>query len=67
MTAPYKFNQAQYEDEKASYEKYLIAQNNQRIKNIMHDLARVQEAKEENDFDRLVRKMQGWQQSWEKR
>ena len=67
MAEPYKFNQAQYEDEKATYEKFLIAQNNRRIKNVMQDLARVQEAKEENAFDRLVRKMQGWQRNWEKR
>lgn len=67
MAAPYKFNWAQYEEEKAAYEKHLIEQNNRRLKNIMHDLARVQEAKEENAFDRLVRKMQSWQRNWKKK
>ena len=61
MAAPYRFNRAQYEDEKAAYEKFLINQNIKCIKNIMRDLARVQEKKEESEFDRLVKTMKSWQ------
>lgn len=61
MAAPYRFNRAQYEDEKAAYEKFLINQNNKRIKNIMRDLARSRVTKEESEFDRLVKTMKSWQ------
>lgn len=61
MAAPYRFNRTQYKDEKAAYEKFLINQNNKRIKNIMRDLARSRVAKEENEFDRLVKTMKSWQ------
>lgn len=56
MAAPYKVNRAKYGDGKVMHEKHLIAQNNKRIKNIMYDIAQVQDAKAFSSFDRLVRK-----------